>query len=98
MTKEEVLSLEDSKFIKKSLEEGEIIEREVNFSWDGSNLLVRIPKEISQFLNLTKDNRFEYSLKFKIKGFPENSVNTFEIIKRTTPKKLIKKKNGKKRK
>jgi len=95
MTKEAVLSLEDSNFIKKSLEEGETIERIVNFSWDGSNLLLRIPKEISQFLNLNKDNRFEKSLKFIIKGLPEKSINTFEVIERTTPKKLIKKKHGK---
>lgn len=66
--------------------------------WDGSNLVIRLPKDIASYLNVTKENRFKKSIKFIIKAKDEEVEKRFDIIERTKPKRIFKKKNAKKEK
>lgn len=57
-------------------------------SWDGRNLIVRIPKEIADYLQLNETNRFQKNLQFKIEADLNDAVKkTFDVIERTEPKK-----------
>ncbi len=92
MVKKGVLTESEKERFLKLMKTGEEIEREVNISWDGSNLLIRIPKEIADYLGINKDNRFENKIKFTIKEMPEGVEKRFEIVKRSEPKRKWRKK------
>jgi len=89
----DVLIKQEKRDVKKILEKEEVIEREATLSWDGTNLLLRLPKEIADYLNVNKENRFEKSILFKIREKTDGSIEkTFQIIKRTKKRKYGKKK------
>lgn len=61
------------------------IEKNVTLSCDGKQFMIRIPKDISSEMGITKENKGEFKVKFKlIKGLPgSNEVTkvTMELVK-----------------
>lgn len=86
-----VLTKEDAKKLFSGTNHNETIEKEASISWDGRNILVRIPKEISEYLNLNKENRFEKNIKFMINIKRDSVEKSFDIINRSKPKRKVKK-------
>lgn len=86
-----VLTKEEKEKLLKQIDRTEHIEKAVAFSWDGTNLLVRFPKEIAQYLNINKDNRFTKKLKFILESKEEIIKQTFEIIDKIGEKNASKK-------
>jgi hypothetical protein len=84
-----VLKREEKERLLKKLSNYEKIEKEVSLSWDGSNLILRLPKEVADYLNVNKDNRFTKSLKFIIEENKDGIRKQFDIIERKTPKRKI---------
>ena len=90
------LKKEEFDLLTSGLKENEeIIEEEAALGWDGRNLLIRLPKDIAQFLELSEHNRFKKNIKFTIKHDLEGIVTkSFDVVERQTLKK--KNKHGKK--
>ena len=61
------------------------IEKEAKLSFDGKQFMIRIPLEISEEMGITKDNKEEFKVLFKlVKGRPntdEITSVTMELIK-----------------
>jgi hypothetical protein len=61
------------------------IEKDVNLSWDGKQFMIRIPLEVSHEMGITKENKGEFKVRFKlVKGLPNSSESTkvtMELIK-----------------
>jgi len=91
MNETNVLTNEEVKKLIGGINHEEIISREASLSWDGRNILVRIPKEISEYLGLDEKNRFKKNLKFTIEIKRDVIKKSFEIVERTKPKKAVKK-------
>ncbi|MEK6933839.1 MAG: hypothetical protein AABW75_03115 [Nanoarchaeota archaeon] len=78
-----VLTKEEKKRLLQNLEDTvEHIEKEVAFSWDGTNLLVRFPKEIAEYFKIDKHNRFMKKLKFIVENKEGVIKKEFEIVER----------------
>ncbi len=77
------------------IESGEKIEREVSFSWDGKNLIVRFPRDVAGYLDVNEENRFKKNLKFIVEEKDGKVDKRFEIVERTKPKREVKKKDDK---
>ncbi len=90
--KKVVLKKGEKEVLKKELSNDEKIHKESALSWDGSNLLVRIPNDIANYLGLTEKNRFEKNLKFIIEEKEGKIQKLFEITDRNKPKRKTKKK------
>ncbi len=71
----------------EEMQREEVIEKEVSFSWDGKNLVVRFPKEIAETLKVTKENRKLKKLKFTIKVDGDKATKEFSIINKDGKKK-----------
>ena len=85
----DVLTKDEEKDVNKLLNNREIIEREATLAWDGTNILLRLPKDIANYLDITKENRFEKSILFKIKELSESKAETvFEVINRIKKRKI----------
>lgn len=85
------------KEIEEALEKG-LVKKEkpiikvAYINWDGGNFLIRVPKEIARISGLTKENVLKRKISFKVEiGDKEEMVKTFDIIKRTEPKRRTKK-------
>lgn len=89
-----VLSKKEEKELLKEIEGVERIEKEVSLSWDSRNLILRIPKEVSDFFGLTKESRFKKNFKFIIEAKDHEIKKMFDIVERTKPKKTTKKKKN----
>ncbi len=87
MGENNVLKKQEARELLSSLDDSEVIEREVSISWDKRNLLVRIPKEICGYLGLNEKNRFEKNILFSIVEKDKKVVKTFDVVDRSTPKK-----------
>lgn len=85
MVDNNVLKEEEITELLKGTTNEERIEKESAISWDGRNLIIRIPKEIADYLKITEKNRFEKSFKFEIKLENNNVQKIFEITERTKP-------------
>jgi len=96
MAEEHVLTNEDAKILFRDIDNKDIIEKEASLSWDGRNIIVRIPKEISDYLNLNEENRFEKNIKFSVEINGDESKKTFDVVKRNKPKRLVKDETEKK--
>ena len=95
MRKKEVLTKKEKEEIKGIIEAHELIEKEAVLSWDGSNLFLRVPREIADYLELKEEDRFNKSILLSIKGYPDGKTEqTFRVIKRR--RKIRKKKNANK--
>jgi len=92
MVDNNVLKNEEIKELLKSISGSEKLEKESAISWDGRNLIVRIPREIADIFKIDKNNRFEKNFKFTIEEKEGKKVQSFEIVERTKPMK--EKKNG----
>ena len=92
----ELTKREEEELLKSALGEREIIEKDVSLSWDGKNLMVRIPKEISDYLNLNKENRFKKKIRFSIIEKSEGVIQSFEVADRDQPRRKIRKDGNKK--
>lgn len=61
------------------------IEKDVNLSWDGKQFMIRIPLDVSNEMGITKENKGEFKVRFKlVKGRPntnENTKVTMELIR-----------------
>ncbi|MEK6927097.1 MAG: hypothetical protein AABX11_01560 [Nanoarchaeota archaeon] len=90
-----VLNKEEEKAFRKYVTNEDCIQKESSLSWDGSNLIVRIPKEMAEYLDLTEKNRFTKSILFKIKEKEGQIIKTFEVIDRTKQRKIRKEKHDK---
>ena len=51
---------------QNQIHEREIISKEANISYDGKLFLVRIPKEISEEMNITKENKNQFKMRFEL--------------------------------
>ncbi len=93
------LNLKEAEEIKDLIDPKEKIEKRVALGWDGSNLTVRLPRELSSYLELTKENRFKKSILFRIQEKDDGSIErTFEVIDRDKPRrKNVKKKTTNKK-
>ncbi len=66
------------------------LEKESAISWDSRNLVIRIPKEIAEVLNINEKNRFKKSFKFVIEEKNGEKVQSFIITERSKPRKKVK--------
>lgn len=90
------LSKKEEEEVKQIFKKTEDIEKESTLSWDGGNLVVKIPQEICDFLGINEQNRFEKSILWKIKENTDGTIEkTFDVIKRIKKRKI--RKNGKKK-
>jgi hypothetical protein len=80
MSQTEVLKKREIESLMKELERGEHIKKEASISWDGSNFLVRIPKEIADYLEITKNNRSSKKIRFFIHEVDGEIKKEFEIV------------------
>ncbi len=90
MNEKDVLTKEDAEKLFSGTNHDEIIYGEASLSWDGRNILVRIPKEISEYLKINEENRFKKNIKFIIEIKKDLIIKTFDIVDRTKPKRKIK--------
>ena len=86
-----VLSKDEEKKLLNSLDDTEVIEQSTSISWDGNNLILRLPKEISDYLGLNKANRFTKKILFRITEARGDVKREFEVIERKEPKRKTKK-------
>lgn len=82
----DVLTKKDEEKLLKEIDEEEVIEKEVAFSWDGKNLIVRFPKELADYLEVNKDNRFEKKLRLVLKEKHGEIETKFEVCDRKNGK------------
>ena len=80
MTKSPVLNKEEEKELLKALNKYEKVERTASLSWDGTNILLRLPREIADYLNINQKNRSEKLMKFIIEETNDGVKKSFEII------------------
>jgi hypothetical protein len=85
MTDNNVLKTEEIEKLFKGLTGSEKLERESAISYDGRNLIIRIPKEIADVLRINDKNRFEKNFKFIIDENEGKKIQSFEITERTKP-------------
>ncbi len=81
-----VLTKEDRGEIKSLIKPEEVIEKKIALSWDGKNIMIRLPKEIAEYFDVNEENRFEKMLVLKVKEYDGRMKKTFDIIKRNKPK------------
>lgn len=95
--KKGVLTKEDNVKILESLRGNpEEIDKNVSLSWDGKNLLLRLPKDIAEYFGVNNENRFEKKVRFIVRQKKDGTtIKEFDIINRTEPKREVKK-GGKK--
>jgi len=85
MVNNSVLKEDELKKLISEVNHEEVIEKESAISWDGRNLIIRLPREVADYLKLDEKNRFEKNFKFKITMNQNEKKQEFEIIKRTKP-------------
>lgn len=85
MVDNNVLKTEEIQKLISEVNREEVIEKESAISWDGRNLIIRIPREIADYLKLDEKNRFEKNFKFKITSGEKETKQEFEIVQRTKP-------------
>lgn len=85
MVDKSVLKKEEIAVLLKGVGSSEILEKESALSWDGRNLIVRIPKEIADVLRIDKENRFKKNFRFLIDEKEGKKTCSFEIVERTKP-------------
>lgn len=60
-------------------------EKEAKLSWDGKQFLIRIPSDIADELGITKENKKDFKVRFKLTKYPPGSEEetqvTMELIK-----------------
>lgn len=60
-------------------------EKEAKLSWDGKQFLIRIPSDITDEMGITKENRKDFKVRFKLTKYPPGSEEeikvTMELIK-----------------
>lgn len=83
----DVLTKEEKDRLISKIGYGERIEKEVALSWDGKNLVLRFPKDIADYFNVNKDNRFKKSVKFIVEEKDSEITTKFEVIDRIKPRK-----------
>jgi hypothetical protein len=88
------LTKKDFEEVKQLIEPKETIEKEVALGWDGKNITIRLPREITSYFQITKENRLSKTFSIKIHERDRGNIEkTFDIIQRTKPRR---KKNAKK--
>ncbi|MEN7982611.1 MAG: hypothetical protein ABFQ65_04135 [Nanoarchaeota archaeon] len=92
MNKLGVLTHKEDLEVLKELKNDEDISKPASLSWDGKNLFVRIPKEIADFFDLNKNNRFKKKILFNVAEKNGEIKKTFDIVNRKEPKRKFKKK------
>lgn len=73
--------------IRKAIEpEKYVIEKDAKLSWDGRQLMVRIPLDISDEMGINKDNKGDFRVHFEYvkptPGSKEEKKVTIQIIKK----------------
>lgn len=87
----DVLTKTEEERLLREINQEEVIEKEVAFSWDGKNLIVRFPKEIADYLKVNKNNRFKKNLKFLVREKEGIIKKEFEVVERKNGKRKKKK-------
>lgn len=80
---------EEDELLGSAVGKEEIV-KDSSISWDGLNLLVRIPKEIARYLDINEGDRFKKNLRFIITEENGKIEKRFEIIERTNPRRRSK--------
>ena len=80
MNKKGVLTESEEKEFYKAIGKSEVIEKEASISWDGRNLLLRLPKEIADYLGVEEENEAKKKIVFKIKETNGKVKKECEII------------------
>lgn len=87
MNKKSVLTTkEKEKFLEVIGEEGEKIDETAKLSWDGSSVLLRLPKAVADYFEVNQETAKFNEIRFFIKEKRERGkmkvIKTFEIKKR----------------
>ena len=90
MKDKNVLKLDEIAELLKGIGGSDRLEKESAISWDGRNLIIRIPREIADVLKINEKNRFKKNFKFIIDEKDGKRIQSFEITDRNKP---IKEKN-----
>ncbi len=93
MMEEKVLTEKEKEEMKQIISNEELIEKEAMLSWDGKsiNISLRLPKEIADYLEVNKENRFKKNILFRIRKKPDGIIEkSFDVVDRTKPKRKIK--------
>ena len=86
-----VLTKKEKDKLATKIDVGEKIEKEVSLSWDGKNLVIRFPKDIADYFGVNKNNRFTKNVKLTVEEKNGKITKEFDVVDRTTPRKIIKK-------
>ncbi len=74
----------------KEIESTERIEKYAAISWDGTNFVVRIPKEIADFLSITEENRKNKKIRFYVEEKDEKIISEITLIEKNDQEKNTK--------
>lgn len=85
MKDKNVLKLDEIAELLKGIGGSDRLEKESAISWDGRNLIIRIPREIADVLKINEKNRFKKNFKFIIEEKGGKRIQTFDITERTKP-------------
>jgi hypothetical protein len=77
---EQKITEEEMEKLVEGLDDSEKIIKEAAISWDGTNNVVRIPKEVSDFLDINEKNRKNKRMKFEIIEKNEQLTQIITII------------------
>lgn len=87
MTNINLLKRNEIRELLKEVSGTDKFEKESAISWDNRNLIIRIPKEITDILGINEANRFKKNFKFIIDEKDGKKIYSFEIVERTKPPK-----------
>lgn len=82
MKEKSVLLKTEKEKLLKVVNPYEKIEKKANISSDGKNFVIRIPKEVADYLGITKENKNKKAIKFIIKEENDKINKTFEVTER----------------
>jgi hypothetical protein len=82
MIKKGVLTESEKEEFFKALGRSEIIEKEASISWDGANLLLRLPREIADYLDINEKNRLTKKIIFRIEEANGEMKKEFDVKER----------------
>ena len=93
-----VLTKKEKDKLTTKIEVEEKIEKEVSLSWDGKNLVMRFPKDLADYFEVNKDNRFTKNVRFIVEEKNGQITKEFDVVDRTNPRRIINKNDKKKNK
>lgn len=82
MKEKRVLTQKELEYISDRFDGVERIEKDASLSWDGRNLLLRLPKDIANYFKINEKNRKGKAIKFVVEEKNGIVKNSFLVVDR----------------